>query len=128
MYLPADLPIGTVIRNSADIYFDFQPGIHTNTTIAKLVDYDAINEPVQNVKGTDYVIYPNPAKDLVKVQFGHSRAVKHTAVLTNILGSKVAEITTFGQELELNTGSLPEGVYVLRLDEGKIVSKVIITR
>lgn len=54
-------PEGTVIKNTAAIYFDFNPAIITNTTVTtlKTAEPDAISE--NSVSSKPLSVYPNPA-------------------------------------------------------------------
>ena len=57
-----DLPLGTIIKNQADIYFDFNPAIKTNQvfhTIGKdFIKVTAIKNPI--FEKMEVNVYPNP--------------------------------------------------------------------
>jgi len=53
--------LGDQVNNRADIYFDFNPPILTNTTTTTFVD--VLN--VEEVSVAEIAIYPNPAKDIL---------------------------------------------------------------
>ena len=59
-----DLPLGTVIKNSAAIYFDFNDPIITNETYHTIGE-NFITTNINNVvgKNIDLEIYPNPMTD-----------------------------------------------------------------
>lgn len=59
----ADISVGSFLTNSADIYFDFNPPIRTNTVILH------VEEPVGVVetKNGSIVFIPNPATDILQV-------------------------------------------------------------
>jgi hypothetical protein len=125
MSLPADLSMGTEIRNTAYIYFDYQPAIQTNTTICRLVEYNGINDPkmLQNMK--DYTIYPNPANEELTIKFGQGIS-KHTIEITNMLGQPVKETYSMNNETLISTADLPDGVYFIRTGESRAVARFIV--
>lgn len=60
----SNLSVGSEIDNTANIYFDFNPAIVTNTT------YN-INAYPLNIKQNemeDYAVFPNPARETISVQ------------------------------------------------------------
>ncbi len=63
------LPTGTTVRNTAHIYFDFNPAIVTNTTSNTLVDQFP-SSAVQNEPAGDIIwkLYPNPSTGTVQIE------------------------------------------------------------
>lgn len=49
--------LGDVFYNTADIYFDFNPPITTNTAATEIIDVLSVNEVENNL----FSVYPNPA-------------------------------------------------------------------
>ena len=58
-----NLPIGSIIENTAAIYFDFNPPVITNTTLNTII------APIGITEHSDITlsIYPNPAKEMINV-------------------------------------------------------------
>ncbi len=55
------LSVGTEVRKSADIYFDFNPPVATNENVLKIAESLASNSPARPADGLQLV--PNPADD-----------------------------------------------------------------
>ena len=60
-----DLPYGTVIENSAAIYFDFEAPVITNTYFHTIHDFsiDVSVDKTQSIDGFEVVLIPNPVSD-----------------------------------------------------------------
>lgn len=70
-------------------------------------------------------IYPNPAKDFVKVQ--SSNIVKYVKIF-NTLGMLVEEIEVDAFEVEINTSRYNSGIYFISLEteSGNITKKIVV--
>ncbi|MEM7372000.1 MAG: T9SS type A sorting domain-containing protein [Bacteroidota bacterium] len=134
----ADAALGTLIENVADIYFDFNPPIRTNTVSNILSDFqqealgsvagitqtyhptvtDAISRPVNEY----FRIYPNPAADVIYISLKQSNQQQVQVVCIDIHGRQVLEnridIQASGSSGQQDISSLTPGVYVLRLSAG----------
>ncbi|MDO5655104.1 MAG: T9SS type A sorting domain-containing protein [Flavobacteriaceae bacterium] len=63
------------------------------------------------------IVYPNPAKDQVRVKLAQNfDAAKTSVTLTNMSGKLVAN---FANMNDINISHLPAGVYILTLTDGK---------
>ncbi|MDA3854379.1 MAG: FG-GAP-like repeat-containing protein [Bacteroidales bacterium] len=105
------LTSAVTLYNSADIIFDYNEAIATNTTITPVLFFP------EGEDSNDVHIYPNPATDYVNVTIGANRAyipVQHVEILS-LLGTKVysGDFSEFTLEVgvELN---LPPGIYYLK--------------
>lgn len=79
------------------------------------------------VKAHDFVVYPNPASDYLKV-FKAVQVKQAEFILYNTAGKVVLQNTLFDNITEMNVSNLPQGVYVYNVfengvlaDEGKVV-------
>ena len=62
-----NLPIGTEVNNTANIFFDQNPAIRTNTTSSILVDeFPKLEDPI-TTDNSPFIFYPNPADNTVSV-------------------------------------------------------------
>lgn len=102
------LPVGTILKNRAHIYFDYNSPISTNQTINTLVDPTGIHK---QFKGNDVYIYPNPTSGDLFVKADHIEITKYEVY--ELVGKKVmaARLNSNG----IGTSSLTEGVYFLDL-------------
>lgn len=62
--LKADIQEGDIVNNTADIYFDFNSAITTNTAVTEI--YSVLDVAEQQSKNA--VFYPNPAADIIYIQ------------------------------------------------------------
>ncbi len=121
-----NLAPGTVIENTASIYFDFNAPVVTNTTINTLENPAAIE---QFVSENGVAVFPNPASDEINLVF--EKSFMGTIMLTDALG-RVVQL----QRINTNTTAklmlenLPAGVYSLVIQDGEkqVVKKIVVAR
>ena len=112
----ADLPLGTVISNSAAIYFDFNLPIITNTTFHQLgedfLEIISSDKEEKDRYSDDLIVYPNPAFKQVFVQLPHS---SHTLQVFDWHG-RLLQVREMGgeQTTVFERTDLPNGIYLLR--------------
>jgi Leucine-rich repeat (LRR) protein len=78
--------------------------------------------PVIKKEGT-FIIYPNPAKDIIHIQ----TIAKTTVTLTDQSGRSILTKTINGNEA-MDVAHLPSGLYYLKNDKTGVVQKVLITK
>ena len=122
----AGYTVGDVIPNTAEIYFDFNPAVITNTfetEFTSLLSAKFFNK-------NDVALYPNPAQDEVKLTFNRSFNDSVLIKIYNIQGEQVVkEYKNFdANSLLLNVKGLSKGVYFLQanFDGNEIVKKIVI--
>lgn len=93
------------------------------------ISFSRTSEP-EKLPQKDVAIYPNPATDLFYVQVDADMALSEVEVsIINRLGQQVYNVSGYadGQILEIGAGSLPNGVYMIRLKSGdRIISEPLI--
>lgn len=117
------LPPGTQINNNqANIYFDFNPAIVTNSTL------NTINIPtsVETVSNRDVSasIYPNPTNSSINVEV--KNAANYTAELYDITGRQVQVVKSNNNKAVLNVAGQSTGMYMLRITTSD--NKVLTTK
>lgn len=101
------------INNTAQIYFDYNDAIITNTTVNTLFTPTSVQQ-LQN-GNLNATVFPNPASNALTVKVAGNRAF--TATLTDITGRVV--MSRNGQDaVQLSTRSLPNGIYHLNIQSG----------
>ena len=92
-------------------------GGKTSVPVAKVIVNDWVG--VKEVEETSVNIYPNPAKDFVKLsaQCSQLTAVK----IYNCLGVLVEEIEVDSNEIEINTSGYSSGIYYISVEGNKSV-------
>jgi uncharacterized repeat protein (TIGR01451 family) len=123
------LSIGSSIRNSADIFFDFNSPIKTNTVVNTISNTISIHKISTNYQLS---VIPNPVNDIVRIKFFLGKASDVKIVLINSLGQQVKLVSQHqyleGEtEITFSTSDLSEGVYYVSLSsaENHVVRKII---
>jgi uncharacterized repeat protein (TIGR01451 family) len=114
-----NLAPATVIENIAEIVFDNNEAIITNTAVNTIITPTGVAE----VSSLNLGIYPNPATDVVYWNNNDYRVTK----VVNALGMVIA-IPSSNGEMQFNVSQLASGTYVLEFEgvDGTMVRKQII--
>ncbi len=104
-----NLPDFTIIDNTAQIYFDSNPPIVTNTTISNLVD--DFPTSTSDVLNAEVTIMPNPATDRIYVHVAHGGKV-----MLRLYDTSSRELLTKeGNGVYLEVDHLESGLYFLQV-------------
>lgn len=115
-----DLPNGTLLENSAAIYFDFNVPIITNTSmhtihrnVLSFVNIDRVAlEKVLEIK-----VYPNPTSGLLHIERQNNEELR--IMVIDQLGRVVhSQSLQDGREM-IDLGPLPRGIYFLSISNDK---------
>ena len=115
-----DYAVGDVIPNTAEIYFDFNPAIITNTWNTNFVESLSIND----LNFNDLTVFPNPVKDVLLI----SNSSNITSVeITSVLGKQIVSTSVEALHTEMDLSELSNGVYFVKIkgDEGERIVKII---
>ncbi|MEL6659754.1 MAG: T9SS type A sorting domain-containing protein [Bacteroidota bacterium] len=115
-----DLPVETRIENTAEIYFDFNSPIVTNTTfhtVKKLIDLVSGSVVVAEVEWQVKVM-PNPVQQgaRIKLEGDVFQSQTFRLHLYDMMGKQLQSIASFSPDFWLDRGSLPSGIYLFRID------------
>ena len=120
--------VGDVIPNFANIYFDFNPAIVTNTNTTVFVQALGVDE-FENI---DFMFSPNPASESVLIELkNETDHIKQVNVID--LTGRVIQTTMFSSSLNfenININTLNTGTYFLEVtsDSNKRVIKKFIKK
>lgn len=116
-----DLALETRINNTANIYFDFNPPIVTNTVSSIMVDKFPSSDAI-DVLTFDLEFYPNPATN----ELIFSQEVEEV-VLYDLSGRLIKSAS---QTSLLVVSDVDEGMYMMVLSEGKrrVTKRVVVMR
>lgn len=112
--------VGSVMENDAEIYYDSNIPVTTNTVVTTVV-----NTLNTNVFAPDdeLQVYPNPANNVLNIKAKHSK-IKSIAVYNN-LGQIV--FATSGSPDTIDISNLAPGIYMIKAngDQAKLIQKFI---
>jgi uncharacterized repeat protein (TIGR01451 family) len=122
------LPLGTSIYNTANIYFDFNPAVVTNTTV-NTIHLDDVSI-AELTKERQILVYPNPLSESTTVYFGEDLSENSSLQIVDLLGNQVYFIDRItGSSIELQASEFNSGLYILvvqNLATNEIYTKKIV--
>lgn len=122
----SNLPSGTEIVNSADIYFDYNLPIKTNETLNTIFNPLSINN---NAPSSEIMLSPNPVSDWLTIHSGENGFSAFT--LFDINGKpklqSVTSILEHQKNLKIDFTNFKQGIYILKLQtkESTFFKKII---
>ncbi|MFN6039328.1 MAG: T9SS type A sorting domain-containing protein, partial [Bacteroidota bacterium] len=111
--LKPGLPLGTQIKNTAYIYFDYNAPVITNTTVNTLALTTSFSSQKKN-EGIN--IYPNPGDSKINVDLKEINSEE--IIITDVLGKEIRRVKIKSLKNEIQTSDLSEGVYFIKLING----------
>ncbi|MBL7790404.1 MAG: PKD domain-containing protein [Chitinophagales bacterium] len=128
--LKDNLPLGTKLKNTAEIYFDFNEPIITNTTVNTIVLKSSSGVQTQ-VNGLNVSIYPNPTQNTATFEVNLDKASSLSYTLFNIQGRLIQQKDlnkkTGQVKEEINLEGLTSGIYILNISiNGKETSLKVV--
>ena len=118
-----NLPLGTVIENSAAIYFDFNAPVITNTTFHTIgKDFIEIISDIDDQKQEEIPIriFPNPASASLTVMLEHETFQEGSVELFQFNGQLIRTHDFSGSQIQISLKNLPKGIYFLSVKENGI--------
>lgn len=110
------LALGTYIRNTAHVFFDYNPEVLTNTTTNTVTNPLAI----LSAKASGMVeVSPNPFTESTSISFSNSNSDEYSLQLFDMEGSLVRSLSTSGNRFEILRNGLAEGVYLYKLTNNR---------
>lgn len=106
------LEVGSMILNSASIYFDFNDPVKTNTCLTKVIK--GITSTVDLVAGIE--LYPVPARDLIAIQCLDPTTNRINEIKIFDLGGRLTNyLQPMTAHATVDLSSLAKGVYLVRV-------------
>jgi uncharacterized repeat protein (TIGR01451 family) len=111
-----NLAPGTEITNDADIYFDFNDPITTNTTMHRIYEgfVSVLNIEDLTQEGKSISVYPNPTSNNITIK-GETNMSQPFSIFDQ-MGREVFKGKLTGTETEVNLSSLSKGIYTLKIE------------
>ena len=106
--------VGTVITNTAFIYFDYNDAVITNTTKTTLELPNSIQEFNKYLN-----VYPNPAGDHIILQLEEENTSSCNIKIYNINGEVVLNgvLEAGNQMIQINSSNYPNGIYFINCSD-----------
>ncbi len=112
--LKPGLSNGTQILNTADIYFDFNSPVITNTVVTTL---GSTVSGIGSIANFDFAIMPNPASNQISLRGEFERGSVYE--LMNQLGQVVLSGQVNSSNTTVNIADLSSGVYLVKIKSGE---------
>lgn len=114
-----NLPLGTLIKNTASIYFDYNTPIVTNTTTNEFTQNNSVSNLTSQI--SHLYVYPNPGTGKFKIQIdnGQLSIDNYQLSIYNILGEKIYQSEIQNQKSEIDISQQPNGIYIVRVNGSK---------
>lgn len=111
-----DLAPGTVINNDADIYFDFNAPITTNTTMHRIFEGFVSVLNLQDLsKGKEqFILYPNPTSSEITIT--SEKFSNEAYTLCDQMGRVVGSGKLTGTNTTISLSSFSKGIYLLKVE------------
>jgi hypothetical protein len=116
----ANNPIGTVINNTAGIYFDYNPPIFTNTTYHTVgEDFIVVHLAIGKLYEEEIAVkvFPNPFTHFTTIQVEGKAYESLKLSVFDVTGRLVAEESSaFTNSIELQNNNFGAGIYIYHLE------------
>lgn len=105
--------LGTKVKNTAYIYFDYNPAIITNTTL---------NEPIENntkISTTNFIqlkVYPNPSKGIYNLYLNQKMGENASLKIYDTYGKTMKILTLSNGLNQVNLSDLISGTYFFQIE------------
>ncbi|WP_353777491.1 FG-GAP-like repeat-containing protein [Winogradskyella sp. 3972H.M.0a.05] len=110
--------VGNIFYNTADIYFDFNPPITTNTVATEIVDVLGIGEFESNI----FSVYPNPTDSELTIS---GNVIISELKIIDINGRVLKTIENITDNtIKLDVSYLQDGMYFLNIEAGNYQQNV----
>lgn len=105
--------VGDIISNTAEIYFDFNPAIITNTFNSEFV----VILNVATFDASNVLVYPNPASNQVTVSLSKTSELLSKISVVDVLGKHVLHLNHIdGISKIIDVNNLTKGVYFIEIE------------
>jgi hypothetical protein len=103
------ITVGEIMQNKADIYFDFNLPIITNTVSTQVANILSVDDN----RLSTFTVSPNPTEDILNIKSQKSTVTK--LELYNNIGQVVLSVYN---ENQIDVSSLTSGLYFIKIEDG----------
>ena len=92
-------------------------------TLASLVSFSQVKRVTMSEHVKKTVIYPNPARSFIQIQFKQQTPVPASLVIYNFIGKKQLEVVNPGSNVYLDLADFRRGLYIFQFKDknGQII-------
>lgn len=122
---------GTMINNTADIYFDLNEPVITNTTLNTMVYVIPVGLNELTPDKSDIIVMPNPASEKVLLKFNNLRGTVYNLTVYSLAGKMIHQNKTANGEVLISLDKFNSGLYIYELTpngEGKAYRGKIVVK
>jgi len=124
----SSLPAGSVVNNTAQIFFDYNQPISTSTVQTQIYLISAVQQ--QHSQSGNLQLYPNPNNGNFSLNYDNNGAANLYLQVLDVSGKTVLEKQVAHQdksEIKLNLSGLQKGIYWIKLtDRNEFYTKAVI--
>lgn len=124
-----NLPMGTVVENTAYIYFDMNPPVITNTKVHTFDTLTLTNSLAELDDFRNILIYPNPFDGSLTIRMEDMHSPYRVEVYDLAGRCRYRSLTTSEKQVQLDLQQLSKGLYLIEIKneigEVLLVRKVI---
>ncbi|HYD92604.1 MAG TPA: T9SS type A sorting domain-containing protein, partial [Flavobacterium sp.] len=121
----AGIAVNDIMTAQANIFFDFNPAIVTNTVTTTVQATAGIKENEKN----SFIIYPNPASGKATIVLKDSLSEGYRVKVTDVLGKIVFEYDFNEPSAEFDISVLKSGIYLVTVSTNdKSATKKLIVK
>lgn len=110
--LKPGIEVGDIVPNMADIFFDFNPAITTNTFNTEFV------APLGNptFDSGNFEMYPNPADSMVQISMENTTEQINSIAIYDVMGKQIRNIkNSISNEVTVDVSELSNGIYFVEI-------------
>lgn len=118
------VPENTIISNKAEIYFDFNPAVITNTVSTLLVSEMNCDLNVNSIENDDnLLIYPNPVSDMLTIKISPALLSKPYSIVDQY-GREISSGFFTSMEHTINLSTFSTGLYFINVEGNNKHAKI----
>ncbi len=118
----SNLSEGTQIKNTAYIFFDYNPAVATNTTLNTIVTPQSVVE--EKLVLNEISLYPNPATDKLNIQTSFKEDENMMVKISDLLGKtiryEVIPVNKGTQTSTLKLNDMASGMYIIYITSANL--------
>ncbi|MES2617333.1 MAG: T9SS type A sorting domain-containing protein [Bacteroidota bacterium] len=103
---------GTVLRNTAYIFFDYNSPVKTNTTLNEYVSPTTAVEAI--VKNDLFTVYPNPSHGVFNIHF--NATITANLKVYNATGAYIGSYANFSKDGVIDLSDYANGIYFIKME------------